>query len=121
MFHKRALKIVVLIIFIFATASIANAMAAANTIPATHAGDGTGNITGYVVSNIHYNLNAANPANIDSVTFTLDATETMVKVKLVAASTTFFSCTNPNGFNWTCTTTGATVTPSDQLRVIATN
>ncbi len=47
------------------------AFTAANTVPASHAGDGSGAVTGYTVTNVHYTLNA-NPATIDSVAFTVD-------------------------------------------------
>ena len=37
------------------------AFTAANTVPATHAGDGSGVVTGYTVSAIHYRLNGDQP------------------------------------------------------------
>jgi hypothetical protein len=43
--------------------------AATNTVPASNAGDGTGTVSGYTVSNIDYALNSANPSLADSVTF----------------------------------------------------
>ncbi len=49
------------------------AYTAANTVPDTKAGDGSGNVTGYVVSGVHYTLNATTLTNVDSVTFTLDS------------------------------------------------
>jgi len=45
--------------------------AAANTVPASSAGDGAGAITGYTISSIHYTLNPANPGNIQTVRFTI--------------------------------------------------
>ena len=72
------------------------AFAAANTVPASKAGDGSGAISGYVVSAIHYNLNAITPTNIDSVTFTLDSAPvagSTIKIKLVAAGSTWYTCT----------------------------
>ena len=100
------------------------AYTAANTVPATKAGDGSGAISGYTASAVHYNLNATNPQNIDSVTFTLNsapAAGATVKVKLVAAGTTWYSCTMSGtpAVNASCTTTGATVATADQLTVVA--
>lgn len=43
--------------------------AATNTVPSSNAGDGSGTVSGYTISNIHYNLNATNPATADSVVF----------------------------------------------------
>jgi hypothetical protein len=98
------------------------ALTAANTVPATRAGDGTGAVTGYVVSTIHYNLNATNPANIDSLTFTLDAAPaagSTIRAQLAPAGA-WYTCTNA-GTAVTCTTTApqATVLATTALRVIA--
>ncbi len=120
MFLKRAIKIFAIAIAAFVFASVATAFAAANTVPSSSAGDGSGTVSGYTVSNIQYTLNGTNPANIDSVSFTLSAVAGTVKIKLVAAGSTWYSCTNPSGNNWSCTTTGATVLSADELRVVAT-
>ena len=37
------------------------AFTASNTVPATKAGDGTGAVTGYVASSVHYGLNGTDP------------------------------------------------------------
>jgi len=106
-----------LFVLVFATAAFA--FAASNTVPVTRAGEGFSVTSGYDVTAVHYNLNATTASNIDSVTFTLNAPASSVKIRLVAASGTYYSCTNA-GLNWTCTTTGATVAAADELRVIAT-
>jgi hypothetical protein len=97
------------------------AYTASNTVPATNAGDGTGTISGYVVSTVHYNLNATNPTNIDSVTFNLDSTPvagSTIKAQLASAGS-WYTCTNVNTAV-TCTTTSpqATVATATQLRVV---
>ena len=122
MFLTRAFKVLVIALVAFVFAGVATAFAAANTVPDSYAGDGSGTISGYTVSNIQYHLNATDPASIDSVSFTLDASASTVKIKLVAvaAGSTWYNCTNTSGNNWSCTTTGATVLSADQLRVIAT-
>ncbi|MFN8617122.1 MAG: hypothetical protein U0837_08470 [Dehalococcoidia bacterium] len=43
-----------------------------NTVPGSNAGDGSGAISGYVVTNVHYNLDGTNPNNTTSVTFTVN-------------------------------------------------
>ena len=103
-------------------ATAVNALVASNTVPSTAAGSGAGTISGYTVSAIQYNLNSTNPANIDSVQFTLSAAAGTVKAKLVSGGTTYYDCTNGgSGNNWTCATTApqATVAASDQLSVVS--
>ena len=97
--------------------------AAANVVPASKAGDGNNTISGYTVSAVHYNLNASNPANIDSVTFTLNSAPvagSKVKIKLVSAGSTWYSCTMTVA-DASCATTSpqATVASADELRVVA--
>ncbi|GAB4459278.1 MAG: hypothetical protein HRF47_18600 [Chloroflexota bacterium] len=120
MFNRRSSKmfVVVLLALVFATAAFA--FAATNTVPGTYAGEGAGTVSGYTVTNVVYNLNATNASNIDSVSFTLNAAASTVKVRLVTTGS-FYNCTNTSGFNWTCNTTApqATVAAADELRVIA--
>jgi hypothetical protein len=105
-------------VLVFATTAFA--FAATNTVPATYAGEGASTTSGYIVTNVVYNLNAATASNIDSVTLTLDAAASTVKVRLVTTGS-YYSCTNTSGNNWSCATTApqATVAAADELRVIA--
>ena len=121
MFPSRALKIGLIIVVTLAMAGVANALAAANTVPATSAGDGNGTISGYTITNVHYNLNASDPSTIDSVTFTVNSAIPAggtVKIQLVSAGT-WYTCTVSGGTNVTCTTTGASVSTATTLRVVA--
>jgi hypothetical protein len=104
-----------------AVAAGAYAYTNSNTVGATQAGDGTGAITGFVLSSVKYNLNASNPGNIDSVTFTLDATPvagSTLKSQLAPAGS-WYTCTNVAAAV-TCTTTSpqATVATATNLRVV---
>lgn len=121
MFTSRTLKVLLIVILVTIISATAYAFAAANTVPATKAGDGSGTISGYTVSNIVYNLNATDPSTIDSVDFTLSAAAVTAKIKLVAAGSTWIDCTVVSGNDWTCDTTGVAVSTIDQLRVIATS
>lgn len=95
------------------------ALAAANTVPGTRAGDGNGTISGYTVTNVSYNLNAVNPSLVSTYEFDLDAAATTVKAKLITAQVTYDNCTGLVN-HWTCTPpVGTTVASIDQLRVIA--
>lgn len=104
-------------------ASAVYGFAAANTVNPSKAGDGAGAVSGYVLSNIHYNLNATNPRNIDSVTFNLDSTPvagSTITIKLVAAGSTWYTCTHV-ATAVTCnngSTLGASVLTADELRVV---
>lgn len=97
------------------------AYTAANTVPASKAGDGAGAVSGYVLSSVHYNLNATDPGNVDSVTFTVDTAPpagSTLKAQLAPAGS-WYTCTNA-GTAVTCNTTTpqATVLGATQLRVV---
>lgn len=108
-----------LAVLAFLVLSATYAFTAGNTVGASKAGDGSGGITGYAVSAVHYNLNATDPTLVDSIDFDLDSTPiagSTVKAQLVTGGT-WFDCT------WTatdvnCVTTGADVASADSLRVV---
>ena len=102
-------------------ATAVNALVASNTVPPTEAGSGAGTISGYTVSSIQYSLNATNPANIDSVSFSLSAAATTVKAKLVSGGSTYYDCSTAGGNAWTCATTSpqATVAAANELSVVS--
>jgi hypothetical protein len=98
------------------------AFTATNTVPNSNAGSGSGTISGYTVSGVAYTLNATTPSNIDSMTFTLNATATTVRAKIVSGSTTYTSCSIAGGVNVTCDfSPDVDITTADQLSVIATS
>jgi hypothetical protein len=120
---SRNARTIAFVMALLGVAALITAMTASNTVPGAKAGAGAGAISGYTVSAIHYNLNTTNPANIDSVTFTLSAAPASgatVKIKLVSTGSTWFSCTTSGtpAVDASCTTTGATVTAADQLDVV---
>lgn len=120
--RRRRRRTILLLLAAAALSLFTFAFTAANVVPGTKAGDGAGAITGYTVSNVQYQLDTTNPANIESVSFTLDAVATSVKAKLIAASTTYTTCTNTGGNNWSCDIEpDPTVLSADELRVIATS
>jgi len=115
----RNLKVLSIVAVVIILAISTYAFAAANTVPATKAGDGSGVISGYTVTNVAYNLNATDPSSLDSVNFTLSAAATQAQIKLVAAGSTWYTCSIVSGNDWTCDTTGATVASMDELKVVA--
>ena len=96
------------------------AFTASNTVPGSKAGKGEGAISGYTVSAVAYTLSASNPANIDSVAFTLSASATTVKAKLVQSSSTYTSCAVTGGTTVTCDfSPDVAVLSADELSVVA--
>jgi len=100
------------------------AFAASNTVPISSAGDGTTAVSGFTITAIDYNLNGANPQNIDTVTFTATAdngdavnTSLTIYVKFDAGAG-YYSCTRSGGVapahNISCDTDAA---PGPQLTV----
>jgi hypothetical protein len=115
----RNFKVILTLLVVVVLAASAYAFAAANTVPDTKAGDGAGTISGYTVSSVAYTLNTTDPSQLDAVSFTLDDTATTVKIKLVAAGSTWYDCSVVTGNDWTCDTSGATVASMDELTVVA--
>jgi hypothetical protein len=100
------------------------AFTAANTVPATVAGSGSGGVSGYTVSSVVYNLNASNPQNIDSISFAYspgspDPTKARVSHD---NGTTFFNCDSTivpgSDVVTACLTSGATVAGASTLIVV---
>jgi len=115
------LRLLILVILIVLAATGAYVFTASNTVPNTNAGSGSGTISGYTISNVAYNLNATNPDDIDTVTFTIAPTAAAtVKIQVVNGGT-WYSCTNTGSVSCDTTVgTQATVAPADQLTVVAT-
>ncbi|HWB22869.1 MAG TPA: hypothetical protein VG652_08270 [Gaiellaceae bacterium] len=85
------------------------AFTATNTVPATTAGSGQGVVSGYTVTNVHYNLNAATPTNIDSLTFTISPSVPSTGTGKVDVQATL-STGGPNPYTCSTNTAGDTVT-----------
>jgi hypothetical protein len=117
--RRRQRRFIATAILAGAFASAAYAFTAANTVPATNAGSGSGAISGYTASNVTYTLNSTNPQNLDQVAFTISPTTGTVKVQLVSGGS-WYSCTNSGG-SVTCATTSpqATAAAVNQLTVVA--
>jgi len=117
MFISKSAKTLLIALVALMLAGFTYAYAAANTVPATAAGDGAGVVSGYTVTAIKYNLNSTNPSNIDSVTFTISPAANFVTINLGTA--TWYTCTGTT--NITCLTPSTTVTSVINLTVVSTN
>jgi hypothetical protein len=90
------------------------------------AGVGSQSISGYEVSEIHYDLNATDPQNIDSIDFTLDglpAASATIKYRLSDSGSWSGDCAHVNGAS-TATVTdcaapaGSTVAGATNITVV---
>lgn len=103
------MRLLLVVVAAGAIAGGAYAFTAANTVPSSTAGAGSGTVSGYTVTNIHYSLDATTPANVDSLTFTISPaipSASSGKVIVQAALTTG----GPNNYTCSTDTTGVTVT-----------
>ncbi len=119
---RKPLKIGLLFVLVATAAISATAFTAANTVPASNAGDGSAVISGYTITAVGYTINATNPQNLDAVNFTISpATAGTVRAQVQNAGS-WYNCTNTAGAV-SCATTApqATVLAADQLTVVATD
>lgn len=107
--HVGRVKVLVAVVAALGVAGGANAFTAANTVPASVAGAGSGAVSGYTVTNVHCNLNATSPVNIDSLTFTVSPLiPSMSSGKVIVQA--LLSTGGPNTYSCTTTTAGDAVT-----------
>ena len=91
-------RLIGLVILMLVLATATYGFANTNTVPAGQAGEGSGAISGYTVSNVVYTLNAADPTAFASVAFDLDA----------AASDVYAGLDDGTGIDWvSCVSTNA--------------
>jgi hypothetical protein len=96
------------------------AFAASETAGHPTGGEGTSLISGWMVSNVHYQL-GQDASKISAVEFDLDRAATQVQVSLNSSSAAFYSCVNVSGTHWFCNTFSQVgIAGADELRVIAT-
>jgi hypothetical protein len=105
------LHLVLALVAAGAIAGGAYAFTAANTVPSSNAGAGSGSVSGYTVTNVHYALDATTPSNIDSLTFNVSPVIPNTGTGKVTVQATL-STGGPNTYNCTTSTAGDTVTCS---------
>jgi hypothetical protein len=105
-----------------AIAGGAYAFTASNTVPTSTAGAGSGTVSGFTVTNVHYGLDTTTPANIDTLTFNVSPSipntgsgKVAVQTALTTGGPNTYSCTtNTAGDTVTCATTSPQLT-ADKL------
>ena len=105
----RNSRIAVAVVVALAIGGGAYAFTASNTVPASTAGAGSGAVSGYTVTNLHYTLNATSPSNIDSLTFTISPSVPSTGTGKVVISAAL-STGGPTNYTCTTDTTGAVAT-----------
>jgi len=105
--YSRAFKFFLIAIVALVFAGVAIAFAASNTVPVTsYAGEGSGGVSGYTVTDLVYTLNYASPSTIETLTFTLaPATADEIKVSFDDGAT-WFLCIAGVGATKECDLTG---------------
>jgi hypothetical protein len=119
------LRLIIAAVAAIGVAGGAYAFTAANTVPASTAGAGSGTVSGYTVSALHYSLNATTPSNIDSLTFTISPSvpstgsgKVIVSAALTTGGPSTYNCTtNTAGDTVTCATTSPQLT-ADKLSTV---
>ena len=117
----RRIPLLRLVLALAAAGAIAGgayAFTASNTVPNSTAGSGSGTVSGYTVSALHYGLNATTPTNIDSLTFTISPVipstssgKVIVQATLTTGGPNTYTCsTNTTGDTVTCATTSPQLT-----------
>ena len=106
--RNRRIAVVALLAFVLGTTAFAYAASITfnGTSNAGAAGQGSGDISGYDVTDIHYTLNDADPSQITGVTFSLTPdTATTVKAKITGMAG-WAACTG-GASPWSCPVAGS--------------
>ena len=100
-------------------AASAYGFTASNTVPGSSAGEGSGLITGFTVSSIHYTLDTNNPASITGVSFSLaPVPSASATVRAALDGGSYVNCTGAGAGPWSCPVAGSVLLASS-LKVVA--
>ncbi len=121
-FGRINLRLLAILAILAIMATAAYGFAASNVFPneAGYAGDGTGAVSGFTITNVKWTL-ASDPSVLASVDFQTDQNATTVKASL-DNGTNWTDCTSTtNAKHWTCAFSGSpSVAAATALRVVAT-
>jgi hypothetical protein len=120
--NKKTTRLLIVTMLIALVGAATYAFTASNTVPGSKAGSGTGGISGYTVSNIHYTIDGTDATKLSAVTFDLSAAANDVKITLVNGGTVF-GCGASSGVSnsVSCAVSGvpASINPADNLTVVS--
>jgi hypothetical protein len=110
-----------LVLVAIAGLGLHSALAAANVVPRSRAGDGRRAVSGYVVSQVRHTLSPSDPSRIAVTRFRLNRRANEAYARYPSATTTWTPCVlTGGGRNATCThTTPVPITAVTSLRVAA--
>ena len=120
-------RVLVALVVAGVVAVAGSALTGSSTVPGTNAGQGAGVISGYAYSGapIDYTLDADNPQQVASVSFTINAPTTAaatVRARIVASGP-YDECTTTAGTGttstWNCSFAGVAVTSATNLNAVA--
>ncbi|MBC2724838.1 MAG: hypothetical protein HGJ97_19655 [Desulfosporosinus sp.] len=119
-------KVIAIALIVLTIGVISYGYAAANVVPESGAGEGSGDVSGYTISNIDYALLSTDPTKVESVSIDISATDgasdpTDVRIT-VDSGTTWITCTGPTVSTWACAFTSElepSISAIDSLEVVA--
>jgi hypothetical protein len=82
-------------------------------------GEGSAQVSGVTVTNVHYQTNPNDPTQMEAVEFDTEIFQGNVEVKLVSTSTEYFKCVKSSAQHWICSLADTSVASVDELRVVA--
>ena len=97
----KIFKQILFTLLVAATCFAINGQASSDTIQYPKRGEGTGEISGYAITNLQYHL-AEDPTFISGVEFDLDGPAREVQVSFDSAPNLTFSCSFSSGYHWIC-------------------
>jgi hypothetical protein len=121
--NGRVVLITAIVAAVLATSAYAFTASIGGVTPPS-VGSGSGTIAGYTAGGISYNLNAANPLNVDSIQFTLAnaSATTSVHIQADSVAGTWYACNAPTGsapMQVVCPTVGLTAEAANNLTIVA--
>jgi len=106
---SKKFRILALLVLAVVMSAATYGFAAANSVPDGVAGEGTGDISGYTVTNVNYFLNSSNPTQFDHVTFTLNANAGDVYAGLGNGTLIYWTTCTGGPLNFSCDLSSSTV------------
>lgn len=114
---RRSLRIFITLTIMAILATGAYAFTAANTVETSNAGDGSGTIDGFDVTNISWDIDDLDPTQYEGVTFDISPAAAEVFARVDGGP--WATCADlGGGTSWDCTLSGAVVSASS-LQVVA--
>ena len=122
---KNRYRILALLVMAIILGAATYGFAESNTVTSGAAGEGSGTISGYTVTNVHYTLNSTTPTQFTSVSIDLGATAATNNVYAGISATggspaSWVTCTLNAGTVWDCPLSGS-VDTAQELHVAAAN